>query len=71
MIPINKVAEVYFKHIVGCKSKDVESWKGGMDTKKKVYRFTRSGGRSEKGWVLFNCYFRFAGVMVKDFASRI
>ena len=71
---INKVAEVYFKHIVGCKSRDVlKVGKVVMDRqKKKVYRFTRDlvGDLKKEGYYLI----AISGspvFMVKDFAKHL
>ena len=71
---INKVAEVYFKHIVGCKNKDVlKVGKVVMDRqKKKVYRFTRDlvGDLKKDGYYLI----AISGspmFMVKDFAKHL
>ena len=71
---INKVAEVYFRHIVGCKKKEVlEVGKKVMAKQKlKVYRFTRDLVKDLKkqGYYLI----AISGspmFMVKDFAKRM
>ena len=71
---INKVAEVYFRHIVGCEKKEVlEVGKKVMAKQKlKVYRFTRDLVKDLKkqGYYLI----AISGspmFMVKDFAKRM
>ena len=71
---INKVAEVYFKHIVGCKSKDVEKIGRVVMSrqKKRVYRFTRDlvTDLKKHGYYLI----AISGspmFMVKDFAKHL
>ena len=71
---ISKVAEVYFRHIVGCKGRDVlRIGKVVMDRqKKKVYRFTRDlvGDLKKQGYYLI----AISGspmFMVKDFAKHL